>query len=115
MKILEETQSEVEPCGTIGQKIMVECPDKPGTYRLLGEVIDQVQVVSRGYRHVIQRVHELPEAREEGEEFAYRFGCHAIATEGKRKFGQFAPVLSERELRRLLKRAHERHWPVFPY
>ncbi len=33
MKILDETQSEVEPCGMIGQKIMVECPDKPGTYR----------------------------------------------------------------------------------
>jgi hypothetical protein len=84
--------------------------------RPIGKIVDVVQVMSPGYKHVIERVQQFPEAREDGEEFAYRFCYYALSGKnGKRVFGQYAPVFSQRELSKLFRLAREKGWPIFPW
>jgi hypothetical protein len=71
-----------------------------------------MSVSSPGFKHLIQRIHKFPEMRGDGDEYAYRFTYYAVLGT-KRVFGQYSPVLSEGELRELLRQAHEKCWPIF--
>ena len=108
MKTLEELQHELEAYSTIGSTVTFGG-------RPIGEVVDEVFVMSPRYKHFIQRIRQVPAAREDGEEYAYQFSYYTFGSNGNRKtFGQYAPVLSQRELRDLLKRARGKGWPIFP-
>jgi hypothetical protein len=85
MKTLEEKQSELEAYTTVGNKVTVECRETPGTYRTIGEVVDEVYAMSHGYKHLVQRIHQIPEAREDGEEYAYPL--RLLCAFGQRKKG----------------------------
>jgi hypothetical protein len=92
---------------TIGNKVTFD-----GGTTQVGEVVDEVSVSSPGYNHIIQRIQQLPEMRGDGDEYAYRFTYYALSG-NKKVFGQYSPMLSERELGELLRQAHEKRWPIF--
>lgn len=107
MKTLEEKQKGLQAYSTIGHTVMFRG-------RPVGNVVDEVHVMSLGYKHCIERVHQLPEGREVAGEFAYRFCYYAPSENGRKVFGQYGTLFPQAELRELLRRAHEKSWPIFP-
>ena len=106
MKTLEENQEGLQAHSTIGQTVTFK--GKP-----VGNIVDEVHVVSLGYKHCIERIHQVRECREVAGEFAYRFCHYAPSENGTKLFGQYGTLLPEEELRELLKRAHDKGWPIF--
>ena len=107
MKTVDEKQKGLQEYSTVGDTVTFRG-------RPVGNIVDEVHVVSLGYKHAIERIHQVPVGREVAGEFAYRFCYYAPSENGTKVFGQYGTLFPEAAVRELLKLAHEKGWPIFP-
>lgn len=81
---------------------------------MIGQVVDEISILSFDYKHVIQKIELAPEHSWDGSKFAYRSGYYTWdgPMEGI-KWGQYHACLSEKEYRTLAAAAKKKGWPMF--
>ena len=78
----------------------------------VGYVEDEVSLIAGEYKHFLQRIRlHSGKAAELKSRYGYRW-CYYSLSGDKLPFGQFALLLSERALRKLLLQARKRGWQI---
>ena len=117
-----EQKKKLEAKSSIGKTVWFK-DKKTGKHIRQGIVEDEVYILVSDYKHLIQRI-RCPEGAAwsgnklgywDGSHFGYRTGYYTFDKYGRNiVWGQFTQFLTEREYQKLLAKAREKGWPIFP-
>ena len=80
-------------------------------YQEIGEVVDEVYIMSDDYKHLLQKIKFKDGVSWDESKFGYRTGYYTYDGQMKKiKWGQYTQFLTEKEYKALLSKAKEKGW-----
>jgi hypothetical protein len=80
---------------------------------LAGTIEDEVSIMVRDYKLVIQRIKSAPDNVRAWGKYAYRTGYWTLSAETRKPvWGQYHQIIGDREFRKLILRAEKKGWLV---